>query len=200
MKKIGYLIIIGFLIMLSACASNEESFKQEKVDTMDNSFLSEKPLETDCTAVINPEKLEIKSLEDAYTFDGKPLWADEASDFALREHFEERRAAGTLCHQDPTELTLQFSEEIPSALMWSQFFYREANEVFPAELAEGLTTVEDVGEEIVLPLGNNISLAYSDFQTQPTYRIVRIICQYESEKVEYYAIFDGWRLDGKSRD
>lgn len=189
MKRIICIVIsIVFVVMLSSCSSNEESVKQEN---MNYSLFSETPIDVRCVATISTETLAIETPAGVFTFDGKPVQDEESSRFHFGEYFEEMCKAGMLCHQDPVELTIHFSEEIPSQLMWSQCFYRASTGSFPAQGSQEFITVENVGKDIVLQLGNSVSTLYASPQTEPTYRIVRILCQYESKKAEYDVIFDG---------
>lgn len=156
--------------------------------------ISEIPLDISCVATINKEKLEIDSNNGTYIFYSNIIQDENNSNFKLSEYFEEMLEAGSLCHQDPVELTLQFADEMPSAVMWCQYYYRAGEGTFPNNSPEDTTTIDNVSEEVVLQLGNNISVLDSSIHPTKTYRIIRIICQYNSQTMEYYVIFDGWAL------
>lgn len=194
MKRFLYLVIsIVFLVILSSCASGEQSEMQEDIDAV-STIISEIPLDTSCIATINIEKLEIESINGIYTFYGNAIQDENNSDFVLSDCFEEMRETGILCHQDPVELTIRFSDEIPSVVMWSQNYFRAATDAFPNSTSKEPTTIENLNEEIVLQLGNNISVLDSSIHPEKTYRIIRLICQYDNKNMEYYIIFDGWPL------
>lgn len=198
MKRLMRLFIaIVFLLMLSSCVSDEENIKQESIDAVNGSLFSEIPLDVGCVATISPEKFVIESLTGVSAFVGKPVQYENSSAFHLSAYFEEMCEMGMVCHQDPTELQIHFSDEIPSELMWRQCFYRASTDSISDKISEEFTTVENVSNDIVLQLGNSASVLYAAAQTEPAYRIVHIICQYENQKVEYYAIFDGWMLNDK---
>lgn len=195
MKKIlGALFVIIIAVILSSCMSLETNIEQESIDSMNDSVFLEKPLDTNCVANISSKELTIESGTLIFAYDGKIVQDRENSYFDVSEYFEEMCKTGTICHQDPVEITLHFLDEVPSKLEWGQYFYRSATEPFSNESTDALMTIEDVNQDMVLQSGNNVSVLFSNTQTEPTYRIIRILCQYKDKQVEYCVIFDGWNI------
>lgn len=145
-----------------------------------------------CVVNISKEKLTINYQSDVYTFGGKPISDDFGSAFDIREYFFEMCEAGMICHQDPVDLNIRFDDKTPSRIVWSQFYYRVGANPFPKDSIAKNTIIDHIAGDVVLHLGNNISVLDSSTNTDRIYRIVRIICSFDNQSYEYYAIFDGW--------
>jgi len=143
-----------------------------------------------CTATISKDKLEMDSNDATYMFDGVTIQKDDDDYSAIKEYFKKQYEAGNLCHEDPTKLELQFADNIPQSITWSEYYYHLESDSFLYGNPNSTSTVENVGENAILQIGINDSIVLnSSYPPKKCYRIIRIVCRYENQMVEYYIFF-----------
>lgn len=193
MKRFLLTLSVLFLLTFSCCSfSNEKDRVQEEVDLSENTE-SFNVSGSSCKVKINKDKLEISSDNETYIFNG--ITVQSNNDYAyseIKEHFKKQYEDGNLSHNNPTELELQFEDEIPKSIAWCEYYYDPELDSFLYSNMEVTSTVEEeeISENTVLKIGSNKSVILdSSSKPQKRYRIIRLVCGFDEQMVEYYIFF-----------
>lgn len=187
-KYFCILVCVTFLAALCSCTPKSPGRKEEDEAVRSDGY----------SAVITQEKLIIDIDRSVYPpehwtfskylFTGVPFYGEG---FDIASAFDGMVAADAVCHMNVGELKLRIEGEAPSAIRWGEVFYRASDAEFPARIVKlDLAAVEN--GETVLALAPSPAGLSSEVSPAPLYRIVRIIAEYGSRSVEYYAVFDGF--------
>lgn len=146
-----------------------------------------------CKVKINKNRLEISSEDETYIFNGITVENEyECTYSQIKEYLKKQYEEGIISNNDPTELELQFEDEIPRSITWCEYYYDPEIDSFLYSDMEVSSTVEkeEISANTVLKIGlNNSDILDSSFRQQKRYRIIRIDCKFDEQMVEYYVIF-----------
>jgi len=190
MKRLICLILsVLFLFLVSSCFLLEKKEVSE-----DNSSLnSTKPgdlVDTFRTANITVEKLEAESaLGHMYVFSGIKIQKDNGiSAETTKEILQSQIESSNLCPAGGTDLELQFPEMIPQSVTWYNHYYMDAKtKAFIFSSIQQNKTVDTIEAAVVLPIGVNLAKTLdSNLETGEAYRIIRIVCEFDDQIIEYY--------------
>jgi|GEM_PF-1926364 len=185
MKKILPFFAVLLLFTLSCCSSREEEIPEESLSERISSaryIISVK---------ITRDKLEFDSDGVTYTFDGVTAQNDYADYSVVKEYLMKHQENGNFLLQDPVKLELHFTEEIPQSVKWNEYYYAPGSDSFLYATHRHISTEEDIDENTVLHVGlNKAVMLSSDIPPEKCYRIIRIVCGFESKTTEYYIFID----------
>ena len=140
-----------------------------------------------CTVNISIEKLEFEmaSFEKEFVFQGSVIPKDTGADFEkIKNSFTVQKENGNLFSPIPAVLELHFSDAIPKSVTWYGIYINNGNIAYP-----GLSIpmpLDNVDVKTILPIGMNLAAPLdSNSTSKEYYRIIRIVCEYGDQTVEY---------------
>ncbi|MCL1806641.1 MAG: hypothetical protein FWG31_02945 [Oscillospiraceae bacterium] len=149
-------------------------------------------------AHISAEKLEMATPGVTYVFDGIMIEEDkgilpvECFDILTAQLERDDFLPGV-----GIDLTLDFTDEIPRSITWYNHYYMTTNGGFLYHNLQQAELIDKVDTSVVLQTGLNLAAGLSStYPPQEHYRIIRIVCEFDEKKVEYY-IFSAY-LSAKS--
>ena len=195
MKRVFYLaILIIFLFMLSSCSLPE---KQENFE--DNISLDEidkiigDPIDAFYSANVTIEKLEVESyLGNKFIFNGVEIPEDKGINFEtigdlLKAHIEN----DDLCPMGSGDIKFYFTKAVPHSITWYNHYYMDLNGQFLYPSLWQTNTIDNVDASVVLPIGMDLAVSLdSHYPPKEHYRILRIVCEFDNQTIEYVVIFD----------
>ena len=184
MKRLICLVLsFLLLLLLPSCSPAREDPEAEAPKELSGTVVS--------SAVrITPEALEIEtSTGDKYVFPGNVIEADRGiSAAAAAEQLQAQKARGALCPPPGTSLALEFTDAVPKSVACYNHYYLDAEgEKFLYEDLQKTIFIEPTKASATVPIETDMAFALSSvLSPAPHYRIVRIVCRFETQTVEYY--------------
>jgi|GEM_PF-5719224 hypothetical protein len=185
MKRFSCIIAAAILLLtLTSCFSNEK----EIVSSDDNSFdgVVLPYLTGDETA----DCIKINSSDKAFVFQGNVISSDDGIDFEkAANYYNEQKEKDNLISGYFSGLELQFSESIPKSVMWYDIFRKDGDIIadYAYVASNSLSTVDKTA---TLKFGTNPAFYPFSSKAEDAFpTIVRIVCEYDDQLVEYYVCF-----------
>lgn len=185
-------ICIIMLIILILAISSCSLLKMIENPEENNSLTINKPgdlIDSFHTVNITKERLEIKtSLGFKYVFNGIEIQEDngvnaETTNNLLKGQIENNN----LCPTGETNLEIQFSDVMPRSVTWYNNYYMDLYNGFIYSDLQQMHTIDNVNASVVLPIGIDIAVPLNaNYPSDKHYRIIRIVCDFDTQKVEYY--------------
>ena len=173
------MLSVLFLLMLPSCSLLKKTEGKEKLVEPASS-----------TVKITAEALEIETTSgDKYVFPGNGIEGDRGiSVDSAKEQLQAQKKRGALCSSLDSTLTLEFPDALPDAVKCYNHYYLDddAQEFLYTDLQKTITVAE-VKATTAIPIGMDMASAVSAVLSPvPHYRIVRIVCEFGEQTVEYY--------------
>ena len=200
MKKYFAFIVASLLILiLTGCdtnaADNELSANvaiSEEDDSSDT-FKVVAMVDSFNTANITEQKLEIEtSFGHKYIFDGVIIQEDNGFDMrAVQELLQTQMDSIDLCPTGENDFEIHFIEAVPQSITWYNHYYLDAEaKEYKYPTLQQTKTVGEVGTTLILPIGMNLAIPLdSSVEGNEVIRVLRIVCEYNDQIIEYYVFF-----------
>lgn len=173
--------------MLSSCYSHEEGKVEGGANSL-NSAESNASYGYSCTANVNIEKLEIESFEHKYVFNGSVIHKDNGVSSEATKELLQSQLESKNIFPGCTELVLQFADITPHSVTWYNHYYIDAitkDFIYPS--VQQSKTIDNIDTTVILPIGINLAMPLdSDLERREVFRLVRIVCEYDDQMIEYY--------------
>lgn len=143
-----------------------------------------------CAVNANMEHIEISLYGKEFVFQGNVISKDNDVDFEkIKNSFVEQKGNGNLVPDNPTILELRFLDVVPQAITWCDIYIRDGNIVCPS--LSKPQSVDEISAKTILPVGvNAVAALDSDMNADPAYKIIRFVCEYNDQTVEYVVFFE----------
>lgn len=178
--SLSVIIIISFLIRKKIGNNQVLENSNEVLDY---------PIAAFHTIEIDPKHLEIEdSMKKQYVFEGIKIREDEGVDFKqAQELLQERIEKEEVCPGGELDITLKFSEEVPTSVVWYNHYYMKEDGTFLYPSLQQVNRLEEVEKSVSIPIGCDLAIALdSSSSNEKKYRMLRIVCQFSDGLREYY--------------
>ena len=185
MKRFSCIIAAAILFFaLTSCSSNVKGTVSGDESSFDGVILEY------LTANTTTEQIEANISGKDYIFQGNVISSNDGIDFEKAvNYYNEQKEKDNLISGYFSGLELQFSESIPKSIMWYDIFRKDGDIVadYAYVASNSLSTVDKIA-----PLKFGTNPAFYPFSSKledvfPT--IVRVVCEYDDQLVEYYVCF-----------